>query len=80
MKELIGKICKIYVKNLSGKFVGDNNNAVAEKPIIYSAEIIGFEEIGKTSFIKIIDRTGQTVRINVDDIIQLTEISDEGNY
>ena len=83
-EELIGKICKVYVSSLSGKVCGENDYgkeyAVSDKPIIYTAEIKSIDQIGESTFLRIIDRTGVTVRINIKYVIQITEVDDGGNY
>ena len=80
MKNLIGKFCRVYVKNLSGKTIKEdeygNEKVVADKPIIYSAEVKDLEQVGETTFLKVVDRTGSVVRINVHDIIQIVEVDD----
>ena len=67
MKELVGKYCKVYVRNLT---------APTEKPIIYTAEVEAIDELGENVFIRILDRYGKVVRLNLKDIIQITEINE----
>jgi len=58
MKELIGKRCRIFVKNLSN-----------EQAITYTADVISVDE----NFITFYDRTNTRIRVNLKDIIQIVE-------
>jgi len=74
--DLVGKTVRIYVKNLTGKVIGENF-AASEKPIVYSCEIESVETLDNGAmFLKFTDRAGATVRVNIADIIQVVEVHD----
>lgn len=57
MNEWNGKLCKIFVRNLS------------DKPIVYTGKIISDE----ANFITFLDRDGRQISINRQDLIQIKE-------
>ena len=57
MNEWIGKYCRIWIRNL------------AANPIIYTCKVMNVS----SGFMTILDRNGDNISININDIIQIRE-------